>query len=70
MQSFPIPYWPQGTLPRTAPSLVPGHTTSSARRAAARPGGVTVGPTLMFSGVALAILGTATLLATCIASFG
>ena len=66
MQSFPIPYWPQGTLPRTP---APGRS-SSGRRTHPRPSGVTVGPTLMFSGVALAILGTATLLATCIASFG
>jgi len=28
------------------------------------------GPTLVFTGVALSILGTATMLATCIASFG
>jgi hypothetical protein len=67
MQSFPIPYFPGGSVPRNA---APGRR-GAPRKAPSRQAPVfQPGPTLVFSGVALMILGTATMLATCIASFG
>jgi hypothetical protein len=62
MQPFSITDWPNDPVPRRS---APGRRRPTPpRRARWQPG-----PTLMFTGVALSILGTATILATCIASF-
>ena len=64
MQPFPIPYGPSACLPRS-PSATLARSGRNERSAVRQPG-----PTLVFGGVALAIFGVATMLATCIASFG
>ena len=73
MQPLPTPHWPDGwrdgALVCISPRTPPGTPARGRSRTPVHPRRH-VGPTLVFTGVALCILGTATMLATCIASFG
>jgi hypothetical protein len=80
MQPAPTPYWPSIVVVPRSPGLFGAsgeplpHRNERARakdsRAPTRHSARQPGPTLMFSGIALMIFGTATLFASCIAGMG
>jgi hypothetical protein len=77
MQPAPTPYWPSIVVVPRSPGLfgasgepLPARNERARAMDSRAPTRHVPGPTLMFSGIALMIFGTATLFASCIAGMG